>query len=48
MKPVPTDTKAARTHSPEKGKRPGGFPLRHNYFNSADVFPRIRRATMSC
>ncbi len=48
MKPVLADAKAARSHSPEKGKRPGGFPLRHNYFSSAEVFPRIRRATISC
>jgi integrase len=48
MKPVPGDPKAARLQSPEKGKRPGGFPLCHNYLSSALVLPRTRRATMSC
>ena len=33
MIPVPADAKAARSQRPEKDKRPGGFPLRHNYFS---------------
>jgi hypothetical protein len=48
MKPAPVDAKAARSLSLEKGQRPGGFPLRRNYFSSAEDFPRTRRATISC